>query len=298
MPMIEVEHLTRHFGSTKAIEDVSFSVEKGQIVGFLGPNGAGKTTTMRVLTGAIGATEGRALIGGIDVFEKPRAVKRMIGYLPEVPPLYGDMTVRSYLRYCARIRGASRPREAVERVIDQVGLRKVAHRLVDHLSKGFKQRVGIAQALVHSPQVLILDEPTSGLDPAQRKEIRDLIVELARGEVTVVLSTHVLGEVEHVCSRVVIIHNGRIVAQDAISALEGAGSSVSLVVARPGPDLLVRLQGLDGVASVEENAGHYTIRATRDVREEVARASVDAGLLELGSERRLEDVFLQLTAEA
>jgi ABC-2 type transport system ATP-binding protein len=254
---------------------------------------------MRILTGSLGATAGRALIGGIDVVDDPRGVKRIVGYLPEVPPLYTEMTVRSFLRFCARIKSAKEPDAAVERVMDRVGLAPVAHRLIEHLSKGYRQRVGLAQALVHSPQVLILDEPTSGLDPAQRVEIRDLVRELAQGEVTVVLSTHVLSEVEAICDRVVIIHQGRIVAQDSVDRLAGTGTAVRLRVARPAPELVEALGAVHGVTAVKaEEGGVVRITAASDVREQVAAIAVPHGLLELTGQRALEDVFLQLTGEA
>jgi ABC-2 type transport system ATP-binding protein len=299
MTMIQVENLTKRYGPNTAVHGISFTVERGEIVGFLGRNGAGKTTTMRMLTGSLGSTEGRALVNGVDVAVKPREVKRMIGYLPEVPPLYVDMTVRSYLQFCAKIKHAANPKDAVEEAIAQVGLKEVAHRLIDHLSKGYRQRVGIAQALVHKPSVLILDEPVSGLDPAQRKDILDLVQQLSSGDVTVVLSTHVLAEIEPVCKRVIIIHNGKIVAQDTLERLSNAGGAVTIRVARPGPELIARIQAITGVGDVrEEDAGTLHIEGSRDVREEVARAAVDYGLLELKAEHGLQEIFLQLTAEA
>ncbi|MEQ1570703.1 MAG: ABC transporter ATP-binding protein [Myxococcota bacterium] len=297
--MIRVEKLSKVYGRTQAIESLEFSVAKGEIVGFLGPNGAGKSTTMRILTGSLGATSGRALIGGVDVLEQPKVVKRMVGYLPEVPPLYTDMTVRSFLRYCGRIKGAADVVNRVEHVIERTGLRHVAHRAIDHLSKGYRQRVGLAQALVHSPQVLILDEPTSGLDPAQRVEMRELVRQLAtEGDVTVVLSTHVLGEVEALCDRVVILHHGKIVAQDALSALSANASSVRIGVARPGAEVIEALRQVPGVRLVDAEAGGvYRVSTTTDVREALSAAAVPFGLLELSSRRPLEDVFLQLTGE-
>ncbi len=299
MAIIEVEHLTKRYGTTTAVDDISFSVQKGEIVGFLGRNGAGKSTTMRILTGSLGATHGRAVIGNFDVAERPRDVKKLIGYLPEVPPLYVDMTVRQYLRFCAKIKGCDKPKEAVESVIGKVGLDKVAHRLIDHLSKGYKQRVGIAQALVHNPPVLVLDEPFSGLDPAQRAEILHLVQELSQGDTTVVLSTHVLAEIEPVCNRAIIIHNGKIVAQDTIERLANAGGNVRIRVARPGPDLVARLSAVPGVTGVEErDPGMLVIGAMRDVREDIARIAVDAGLLEMKADQGLQDVFLRLTEGA
>jgi ABC-2 type transport system ATP-binding protein len=297
--MIRVEQLVKAYGPTLAVDHLDFEVGRGEIVGFLGPNGAGKSTTMRILCGALGATSGRALVGGIDVLEDPLGVKRLVGYLPEVPPLYTEMTVRQFLRFCARIKRASDPNEAVERVMKRVALDGVAHRLIEHLSKGYRQRVGLAQALVHSPQVLILDEPTSGLDPAQRVEIRDLVRELAHGEVTVILSTHVLSEVEAICDRAIIVHRGRIVAQDTMAALSQQGSNLRVVVARPDDALPTALAALPGVVSVTaDGPGAFQVRADRDIREGVASAAVRCGLLELAPQRALEDVFLQLTRDA
>jgi ABC-2 type transport system ATP-binding protein len=297
--MIRVEQLVKAYGPTLAVDHLDFEVGRGEIVGFLGPNGAGKSTTMRILCGALGATSGRALVGGIDVLEDPLGVKRLVGYLPEVPPLYTEMTVRQFLRFCARIKRAPDPNEAVERVMKRVALDGVAHRLIEHLSKGYRQRVGLAQALVHSPQVLILDEPTSGLDPAQRVEIRDLVRELAHGEVTVILSTHVLSEVEAICDRAIIVHRGRIVAQDTMAALSQQGSNLRVVVARPDDALPTTLAALPGVVSVTaDGTGAFQVRADRDIREGVAAAAVRCGLLELAPQRALEEVFLQLTRDA
>ena len=299
MAMIEVEHLSKRYGGQMAVDDISFSVQKGEIVGFLGRNGAGKTTTMRILAGSLGATEGRATVGDLDVFERPKDVKRLIGYLPEVPPLYTDMTVREYLRFCARIKRATDVNAATERAIEQVALKEVAHRLIDHLSKGFRQRVGIAQALVHSPKVLILDEPVSGLDPVQRREILDLIHKLAEGDVTVVLSTHVLAEIEPVCNRVIIIDHGKILAQDTVANLANIGGNVAITVARPDDALMARLRAVSGVNDVvDRGKGEIAIHAARDVREDIARAAVDAGLLGLRAEQGLQDVFMRLIGEA
>ena len=213
--MIEVEHLTKRYGHIVAVDDISFQVKKGEILGFLGPNGAGKTTTMRVLTGYIPATEGRAVVAGYDVFEKPIEAKRRTGYLPETPPLYPDMTVREYLHFVAKIKGVA-PRERtarVEQVMSRAWVSDMAGRACGKLSKGYKQRVGLAQALIHNPDVLILDEPTAGLDPKQIIETRRLIKELA-GDHTIILSTHILPEVSQTCERVVIINKGKVVAVD------------------------------------------------------------------------------------
>ena len=213
--MIEVQHLTKRYGRVTAVDDVSFRVERGEILGFLGPNGAGKTTTMRILTGYMPATEGKAIVAGFDVFDQPIEAKRRTGYLPETPPLYPDMTVREYLTFVARVKGvASADRRArILQVMERTRVADLADRLCSKLSKGYRQRVGLAQALIHNPDVLILDEPTAGLDPKQIIETRELIKELG-GTHTIVLSTHILPEVSQTCQRVVIINKGRVVAVD------------------------------------------------------------------------------------
>ena len=295
--MIRVEGLEKRYGSFHAVRGVSFQVGKGEVVGFLGPNGAGKTTTMRMLCGCIGATAGRALIDGKDVLEDPEAVKRRIGYLPEVPPLYPTMIVRDYLAFCATIKEVEDVESAVASAIERTGLSQVAHRVIDHLSKGYRQRVGIAQALVHNPDVLVLDEPTSGLDPAQRVEIRELLRELAAGDRTVVLSTHVLSEVEAVAERVIIIHQGRVVAQDRIEALS-RGGAVRLKVARPGAELEAALAAIPGVSGLRAlDPGWYRVEAQSGdaLRAQIAAGAVPFGLLELAPAESLEDVYLRLT---
>lgn len=218
--MIETKGLTKSYRSLVAVNDVSFTIGKGEIVGFLGPNGAGKTTTMKILTGFLPATSGSAKVAGFDVFEKPMEVKRRIGYLPEVPPLYPDLTVLEYLRFVGKLKGlrSAELRKHVEHVVDRVGLMPVVDRLIRNISKGFQQRTGLAQALLGNPEVLILDEPTVGLDPRQIGEVRRLIKELA-GDHTIILSTHILQEVTATCERVIIIHGGKIVADDKLKSL-------------------------------------------------------------------------------
>jgi len=218
--MIETKGLTKHYRDLVAVEDVSFSVGKSEIVGFLGPNGAGKTTTMRILTGFLPATSGSAKVAGYDVFEQPMEVKRRTGYLPEVPPVYPDLTVREYLEFLATLKGLNKKdaKRNIEQVVVRVGLTVVMDRLIRNLSKGFQQRTGLAQALLGDPEVLILDEPTVGLDPRQIGEVRKLIKELAIDH-TVILSTHILQEVTAICQRVIIINQGRIVADDPLDAL-------------------------------------------------------------------------------
>ena len=237
--MIEVQHLTKRYGPFTAVDDVSFRVERGEILGFLGPNGAGKTTTMRILTGYMPATEGNAIVAGFDVFGQPLEAKRRTGYLPETPPLYPEMDVVGYLHYVAKLKDVPRRerRDAVERAMERCGLADVRRRVIGALSKGYRQRVGIAQAIVHDPAVLILDEPTVGLDPIQIREIRDLIRDLAapregaRGH-TIVLSTHILAEVEAICRRVIIINRGRKVVDTPLADLTKDGTRLEDVFTR------------------------------------------------------------------
>jgi len=218
--MIEVQHLTKRYGDLTAVSDISFNVASGQILGFLGPNGSGKTTTMRIITGFMPATGGTVKVAGFDIFDDSFEARKRIGYLPESPPLYNDMTVAAYLRFVARIKGMRKAEipDALDRVLTRCGLSTVTGRLTGHLSKGFRQRVGLAQAIIHNPQVLVLDEPTVGLDPQQIIEIRALIKELA-GQHTVVLSTHILPEVAQVCEKVVIISAGQVVKEDMLANL-------------------------------------------------------------------------------
>src|ERR1039457_6153073 len=228
--MIEVKNLTKAYGNFVAVRDVSFKAENGSILGFLGPNGAGKTTTMRIITGYMPATAGTVLIDGLDIFSQSLEARRKIGYLPENPPLYPDMRVEAYLRFVAKLRGVSRAKmePALEHVLEVCGLADMSHRICGQLSKGYRQRVGLAQALIHDPPVLVLDEPTIGLDPRQIHEIRGLIKQMATAERTVVLSTHILPEVSQICDKVVIINEGRVALEQKISAMP-AGTSLEEV---------------------------------------------------------------------
>ena len=309
--MIEVQHLTKRYGPVTAVDDVSFKAERGEILGFLGPNGAGKTTTMRILTGYMPPSEGKAIVGGFDVQEKPIEAKRRIGYLPETPPLYPDMTVRDYLDFCARIKGVPRA-ERVTRVktsMERTRITDVARRHCGKLSKGYRQRVGLAQALLHNPEVLILDEPTAGLDPKQIIETRTLIKELG-GDHTVILSTHILPEVSQTCNRIVIINKGRVVAVDSpdnlTSRLRGT-ETMLLQVDASGADAGAVLRAVPGVSQVRVGENRETVtsfevesESGRDVRRELAAAVVNRGwgLLELRPMRMsLEEIFLHLTTE-
>ena len=227
--MIEVKNLSKSYGDFVAVSNISFKAESGQILGFLGPNGAGKTTTMRIITGYMPATEGTVVIDGLDIFANSLEARRRIGYLPEIPPLYTDMRIEAYLRFVAKLRGVRRTavEQAIDHVIEVCGLTEVAGRICGQLSKGYRQRVGLAQALIHDPPVLVLDEPTIGLDPRQIHEIRELIRSLA-GKRTIVLSTHILPEVSQICDRVVIINDGRIVLEEQLSEIP-AGTSLEQV---------------------------------------------------------------------
>jgi ABC-2 type transport system ATP-binding protein len=316
--MIKAENLTKRYGRTIAVDDISFAVEKGQIVGFLGPNGAGKTTTMRVLTCFLPPTSGGATMAGFDVLKEPLEVKKRIGYLPETPPLYPEMEVSEYLSFVGRLKGV--PRSNLARRVDEVcglcAIGDVRSKLISHLSKGYRQRVGLAQAIIHNPDVLILDEPTAGLDPKQIIETRELIKELAKaGEHTIILSTHILPEVEQTCEHVIIISKGRLVATDTVEnlthRLRGAESVAVEVEAREGGELDAagaqrRLEQVPGVSRVilkDDKGARATFEVEslqkRAIRGDLARAVVEAGwnLNELRPvAMSLEDVFLQLTA--
>ena len=309
--MIEVQHVTKRYGPVTAVDDVTFRVERGEILGFLGPNGAGKTTTMRILTGYIPATEGKALVAGFDVFEQPVEAKRRTGYLPETPPLYPEMTVREYLTFVARINGiaGSERKAQVDAAMERTRTQDVANRHCGKLSKGYRQRVGLAQAILHNPDVLILDEPTAALDPKQIIETRELIKGLA-GDHTIILSTHILPEVAQTCHRVVIINQGRVVAVDTpdnlTRRLRGSETmylQIDAAGADPAP-VLEGSQGVTGVALADQHDGvvGYEVESMRgeDVRRELARIVVSNGwgLLELRPLRMsLEEVFLHLTTE-
>jgi ABC-2 type transport system ATP-binding protein len=310
--VIEVDHLTKRFGAVKAVDNITFQVEKGEILGFLGPNGAGKTTTMRVLTGFMPATEGTARVCGFDVFEKPLEVKRRIGYLPENPPLYTEMTVDSYLDFVARIKGvdAGERKKRIKEVKNRVSIGEYSKTLVKNLSKGYKQRLGLAQALIHDPEVLILDEPTLGLDPNQIIEVRQLIKNLS-GSHTIILSTHILPEVSMTCQRVVIIAQGRIAAVDTpenlTRQLQGA-EKFRLEVKGPESVVKEKIKEIEGVLRIEskrlegDEACSFIVETElkKDIRGKIARKIVENGydLLELRTVgMSLEDVFLQLTTK-
>lgn len=303
--MIEVKSLTKLYGAVAAIDDVSFDVAQGEIVGFLGPNGAGKSTTMRILTGFTPATHGTAKIAGFYVEDSPLEVKQRLGYMPESVPLYPEMLVSSFLAYVAEVKGVARAerKREVGRVMERSGLQEMGKRIIRNLSKGYRQRVGLAQALIGNPPVLILDEPTAGLDPKQIIEIRQMIKELAEDH-TVLLSTHILPEVSMICERVIIINRGRIVAQDTMKNLTKSADRFAIEVEAGGitETVLSVLRDVEGVAKAERiGPGRYTVESVdgRDVREQVATALVSNKCHLAGIQRRvrtLEDVFVSVVA--
>lgn len=307
--MIEVQNLSKHYGDKKAVDNISFKAEDGEILGFLGPNGAGKSTTMNILTGYISCTDGKALIDGVDILEDPIKAKSKIGYLPELPPLYLDMTVKEYLNFIYDLKKCKLPRNShLKDICNLVKIDHVYNRIIKNLSKGYKQRVGLAQALVGNPNVLILDEPTVGLDPKQIIEIRTLIKKLGKNH-TVILSSHILSEVQAVCDKIIVINEGKIVANDTEDNLSRRLSADHKLLVRidgPSDDVLKTITGIKGVVSCDVGAKHestvweYRVEAKEgvDIRRELFKRIADRGwyILELrSSELSLEDIFLKLT---
>lgn len=306
--MIEVRNLVKKYGKHLAVDHLNFTVEQGQIYGFLGPNGAGKSTTMNIMTGYLGATEGEVLINGHDILKEPELAKKSIGYLPEIPPLYTDMTVREYLRFVAELKKIKKAEidSAVAEVVELVQLEEVEHRLIKNLSKGYKQRVGLAQAVIGFPEIIILDEPMVGLDPKQIIEIRELIRELAK-EHTVILSSHILAEVSEMCDHIMIISHGKLVASDTPENLKQMMGTVETITIEVEADQdtveeVLNALELDITWEVSEgDAGVLVVvikTSAGDIRKEISRAFVNADcqLLTLKRETAsLEDIFLELT---
>ena len=302
--MIHVHNITKRYGNLVAVDNVSFQLEKGDVLGFLGPNGAGKTTTMRIITGYMPPSKGTVYIGGVDIFENPLEAKKGIGYLPENPPLYYEMTVRDYLDFVAEIKGVSGrlKKQRISYVLDQCGIGEVGKRVIAHLSKGYKQRVGIAQALINDPSVLVLDEPTNGLDPMQIIEIRGLIKGLASHR-TVILSTHILPEVTMICSKAIIINEGRIVLEQSLSKLSEKLSETQnyyLKVKHDGVEVIEKLLSLNEVSDVEvlEN-GEYVVKPKNGevLTEKLAGIAMTSkwGLIEIRPvAQTLEEIFLKV----
>ncbi|MCF8721349.1 ABC transporter ATP-binding protein [Nitrospina gracilis] len=305
--MIEVEHLAKSYGPRSAIHDLTFQVNQGEVVGFLGPNGAGKTTTMNILCCILPASSGTARVCGFDIFEQSYEIRKRIGYLPETPPLYQDMVVSKYLAFAAGLRGVPKKQiaSAVDRVLGQCHIRDVQDRIIGRLSKGYQQRIGLAQAMIHDPEILILDEPTIGLDPIQIIEIRKLIQELGKSH-TILLSSHILPEVTQICQRVIIIHEGRIAAMDTLDGLNASlrhSNRLELRVRNADNGIASKLEALDQVSAVQtDGANRFFIDSisSQPVQDDVARLVLDQGwgLEELKPvSMTLEDIFLKLTTE-
>ena len=303
--MIEVEGLTKDYGPRRAINNLTFKANPGEILGFLGPNGAGKTTTMRILSGFIPPTKGIALVGGFDVVEQSLEVRKRVGYLPETVPLYPDMTVFDYLKYMADLRHIKNAEDRVDDVLDIVHMEGRANVYISNLSKGMRQRIGLAQSLLHEPDVLILDEPTIGLDPAQIREVRLLIREIGKHR-TVLLSTHILSEAQQICDRVLIINKGEIVVEDTPEHLQAGLTGVQRVAVRVQGDgdglekIISEIYGIGRVSTLHEGSIEVECAPGKDIRPEIARGVINAGfdLLELKSiDLSLEDIFIQLTRE-
>ncbi|MBM3178753.1 MAG: ATP-binding cassette domain-containing protein [Chloroflexi bacterium] len=301
--MIKVSGLTKDFGARRAVHNLSFDAQQGEIVGFLGPNGAGKTTTMRILTGYMPPTDGEAIVAGYDVVEESLEVRRRVGYLPETVPLYTDMVVFDYLKFMGELRHIPNVDDRVDEVLDMVALSDRANGYIGNLSKGMRQRVGLAQALLHRPEVLILDEPTLGLDPSQVVEVRELIREIGK-ERTVLLSTHLLHEAQNICDRVLIINKGKIVAEDTTENLQARLIGAERVIVRVRgeadelADTIKQVKGVRSVETKDDGAVEFEFASGKDLRPEVAKQVIKSGydLLELRPLGiSLEEIFLELT---
>jgi len=302
--LIEADHLYRYYGNHCAVNDVTFNLAKGEVLGFLGPNGAGKTTTMQMLCGNLAPSAGQIKINGFDLLDQPRQAKRSLGYLPDTPPLYKELSVQEFLCYCAQLHGIAPPAiaPAINRVKERCGLLEVSDRLIAHLSKGFQQRVGIAQAILHNPEVIILDEPTVGLDPIQIREIRSLIRELGQDH-GVILSTHILTEVQESCTHVQIIHQGRLILNETIAGLNQQMNTDTLEVSTrlaPDTNALLSIAGVSAIEHITGNQIRIHHSTSCNPAEQLAEKIITAGwgLLELTPiKRSMEDIFITLTQE-
>jgi len=301
---VVVKDLTKIYGAQKAIDSLNFEVEKGQIIGFLGPNGAGKTTTMKIITGFMPATSGSAEVCGYDVETHSRDVRRAIGYLPEHNPLYKEMYVREYLSFVADVMGLRNSRARIDDMIEKTGLGREQHKVISSLSKGYRQRVGLAQALMHDPEVLILDEPTSGLDPNQLAEIRTLIKDFGK-EKTVIFSSHIMQEVQALCDRVIILNKGKIIADDPIHKLQQRASGKKIINLhfdkKTDASALAKLEGISGVQKINPSAVELTVGGDKDIRPAIFKEVVKQGwvLVEMKEEKiSVENIFQELTTDA
>ena len=287
--LLTVSKLSKQYGEHQAISELSFSIQKGEIVGFLGSNGAGKTTTMRILAGCIGASSGHCSLNGLDITQHPLEVKKEIGYLPEVPPLYPQMKVYDYLHFAAELRDVADPSKAVQATLKRLGLWELQHRFIDQLSKGYRQRLGLAQALVHEPSLILLDEPTNGLDPSQRHELRELLRSLANNGHTIVLSTHILSEIEELCSRVLIIKKGHLIAEHELLNTEEQRMLVEIL--RPSEEFEEEIRALNyTIESIQNNC--YEIQCKDNNREDIARIASKYGLRSFTPCKKLETIYL------
>ena len=310
--MIEIRHLTKKYGNQVAVNDLNLTLEKGKIYGFLGPNGAGKSTTMNMITGYLAPTEGQVLVGEYDILKEPEKAKKMIGYLPEIPPLYPEMTVKEYLKFTAELKGIKKAErsEAVENSMNLVKIKDVENRLIKHLSKGYKQRVGLAQAIIDMPDVIILDEPTVGLDPKQIIEIRDLIKSLGKNH-TVILSSHILTEISAVCDYIFVISKGKLVASDTTENLEkqfAGGNQLEVTIKgeeQKAKEIVSAVKGVESVRVLDRKEANtcclqVNVKKKREIREELFYALAEAKMpiydLHAGG-KSLEDIFLSLTGE-
>lgn len=298
---IKVQGITKLYGEQKALDDVSFSISKGEVVGLLGPNGAGKSTMMKILTCFIPPTEGNAEINGHNIFEEQQDVRKKVGYLPENNPVYTDMYVRENLEFFAGIHNIKNKSERIKEIIELTGLKAESHKKIGQLSKGYRQRVGIAQALIHDPQVLILDEPTSGLDPNQLVDIRKMIKNIGKDK-TVILSTHIMQEVEAVCDRAIIIHKGKIVADDSTGNLHMLNKNSAVIMAefdkQADKELLLKIEGVSAADQLEGNKWQIIVESEEDVRSDIFQFAVNNDLKVLSMQKKdqsLEDIFYQLT---
>lgn len=302
--LLQAEHLTRYYGKQCAVNDVSFVLEKGEVLGFLGPNGAGKTTTMQMLCGNLAPSAGQIKINGFDILDEPRRAKSSLGYLPDIPPLYKELTVQEFLQYCAQLHGIAKKQinHAISQAKERCGLTDVSNRLIVNLSKGFQQRVGIAQAILHNPEVIVLDEPTVGLDPLQIREIRALIRELGQDH-GVILSTHILNEVQESCSHVQIIHQGQLILHETIAGLDRQMNTGTLEVCTrlaPDAELLLAIPGVCSIENVSKNRLriHHTVNSCPVERIAEAIIAAGWGLQELTPVKKtIEDIFISLTQE-
>jgi len=300
---LQVDHLTKIYGQQKAVNDISFAINKGEIVGFLGPNGAGKSTTMKIATGYLPSSSGKIEVDGYDVAEQPMQVKKIIGYLPEHNPLYLDMFVHEYLSFIGKVYQipSSQLKARTKEIISMCGLEPEQNKLIGSLSKGYRQRVGLAQALIHNPQVLILDEPTTGLDPNQIVEIRKLIKEISKNK-TVIFSTHIMQEVQALCDRVIIINKGKIVADDVLKNLIGQHENVYVITVEFKEQVISQdLSAIAGIEKVQAEGKQFRVYSTKDIRNDLIRFATEKNLSLLSlkqEENSMEEIFRSLTVEA